>query len=238
MSAGNAFNGDEIDVSGNGGEEFYAVDLKKVSTESESTVCAEDIGWQVPNLIGGDMFGGCTHGFTVEGMDVRAIYGHRPFGVFNGDGTVLKAIFTYHREEIGVGGTTHEGIEATGKVGLFDLPWCIQLFVGGDGIDESVCRGRCAGRLSGMVVKTSIAFDKLHDVTVGLMNEDGGFEICVHCNATHLADGCKGEDIRDGILVVPNDSKTREIADHVRVLWAAVRVNAEALFVSAVSDVF
>ena len=71
-----AFNGDEIDVARNGSEKFDAVDLKKVSTKGECTVCFENIGWQVSNLVGGDMCGSRANGFAVQGMDVRAIYGH------------------------------------------------------------------------------------------------------------------------------------------------------------------
>ena len=72
-------------------------------------------------------------------------------------------------------------------------------------------------------------FNEFHGRAVEAVNDHSKFVSCIQSHTTNLANVSKGQDICDRMLVEPDFTEVAEIANHVRILMAAVCDGAQHL---------
>ena len=82
-------------------------------------------------------------------------------------------------------------------------------------------------------VKAGWMLDETHDRPVLAVDVDSRFPGRVHGDSAHSSDLGQRQDVRDGVLVIPDGAKVWKVANHVGILVPPVRDSAEYVWAGA-----
>jgi hypothetical protein len=160
-------------------------------------------------------------GLFFQGGAVRTVNTKGPTSVLGSDWTIMDQIVSKDVLESRFTESTQETINKANGVGGSNFISRVKGFVCGYGGEESGGnRGR--GDVGVKNEETGRLFDELHEGTILMVHSHTVFVKGVNGNAAALPDGGEREDVGDGLRIVPNRTVNREVANHGRVLVAAV----------------
>jgi hypothetical protein len=90
MSARKVFDGDKMEVAGNGTEEGNSVDIEDVKADGDVAVCLKDAQREGSDLVRWNVLWGSSGGLSSDGSNIGAIDMECSGGVIGGDGTILS----------------------------------------------------------------------------------------------------------------------------------------------------
>jgi len=174
--------------------------------------------WELYGDEGRQVHGRSLCCFSLQHGNIRAVY---EFGMIHivqhhwvvpdevVDGEVFKKL---------LGRASNLSVEGSGFVCSFNFAMVEQFLIRIYGGYKRVA-SNISTRISGlcnrciMIVEASVIFDELHDGSIRAVYAKGRLDGSIHGNAALLTHGSHGEDVHEGLWVVPHTAKILEVTN-------------------------
>ena len=176
-----------------------------------------------------------SRGFSFDDGDVGPVDDRGSLGVVGSHWAVANQISLEYVDELCLVWASNFPVQIACGVGGLDFAPRKHAFLGSYCGDQRVTGDRVVNIVRLVDVKARRVFRELHHSAVSTMNDQGGFRRRVHGDATYFSNISEGQNIGNGLTVVPNGPKVGKLSYHVRVLVSAVSERAKHML--AVADV-